>query len=62
MQPGGRHFRKSGQYTDDTLQALAVAESLLVCRGFDPSDLIQRLLVGYKKASGMVRPNLFCIL
>lgn len=49
MRPGGRHFRNAGQYTDDTLQALAVAESLLVCRGFDPNDLVQRLFVGYKK-------------
>ncbi|MDD1701687.1 MAG: ADP-ribosylglycohydrolase family protein, partial [Methanoregula sp.] len=49
MRPGGRHFRKTGQYTDDTLQALAVAESLVKCGGFDPSDLVQRLLSGYKK-------------
>jgi len=49
MRSGGRHFRKAGQYTDDTLQALAVAESLLVCREFDLSDLVQRLLSGYKK-------------
>jgi len=48
MQPGGRHFRKTGQVTDDTLQALAVAESLLSCRGFDGSDLVLRLLEGYR--------------
>lgn len=49
MRPGGRHFRKAGQYTDDTLQALAVAESLIACREFDPSDLVQRFFSGYEK-------------
>ena len=49
MRPGGRHFRNAGQYTDDTLQALAVVESLLACRGFNQSDLVQRLLSGYEK-------------
>jgi len=48
MRPGGRHFRKAGQYTDDTLQALAVTESLLTCRSFNSSDLVLRLLSGYK--------------
>ena len=48
MLPGGRHFRKAGQLTDDTLQAMAVAESLAVCREFNPSDIIQRLLSGYE--------------
>jgi ADP-ribosyl-[dinitrogen reductase] hydrolase len=47
MRPGGRHFRTAGQYTDDTLQACAVAKSLLACRDFNPSDLVQRLLCGY---------------
>jgi ADP-ribosyl-[dinitrogen reductase] hydrolase len=47
MRPGGRHSRNAGQFTDDTLQALAVAESLLACKGFDGSDLILRLLEGY---------------
>jgi len=49
MRPGGRHFRNAGQYTDDTLQALALAESLVACRGFDPVDTVQRLLSGYEK-------------
>lgn len=48
MLPGGRHFRKAGQITDDTLQALAVAESLLSCGGFAPEDLVTRLLAGYE--------------
>ncbi|MDD1695480.1 MAG: ADP-ribosylglycohydrolase family protein [Methanoregula sp.] len=49
MLPGGRHFRKKGEITDDTLQALAVAESLIACRAFRPSDLIPRLIYGYNK-------------
>ena len=48
MRPGGLHFRKKGQITDDTLQALAVMESLLFCRGFDQKDLLSRLLSGYE--------------
>ncbi len=49
MRPGGRHFRIKGEVTDDTLQAVAVAESLGACRGFDQKDLISRLISGYKK-------------
>jgi ADP-ribosyl-[dinitrogen reductase] hydrolase len=49
MLPGGRHFRKKGEITDDTLQSLAVAESLIACRGFCPNDLIPRLIVGYNR-------------
>ena len=49
MRPGGRHFRKKGSITDDTLQAMAVAESLAACKGFNQKDLISRLFSGYKK-------------
>jgi len=49
MRPGGRHFRKKGAITDDTLQAMAVAESLADCRGFNQKDLISRLFSGYGK-------------
>jgi ADP-ribosyl-[dinitrogen reductase] hydrolase len=49
MLPGGRHSRKKGQITDDTLQAMAVAESLAACGGFNQKDLILRLLRGYEK-------------
>jgi ADP-ribosyl-[dinitrogen reductase] hydrolase len=49
MRPGGRHFRKKGAITDDTLQAMAVAESLAACRGFNQKDLISRLFSGYEK-------------
>lgn len=47
MRPGGRHFRKKGEVTDDTLQAIAVAESLASCGRFDPEDLVEKLFLGY---------------
>jgi len=49
MQSDRLRGRKAGRYTDDTLQAIAVAESLILCRGFDPDDLIGRLIDGYRK-------------
>jgi len=48
MLPGGLHFRKRGQITDDSLQAMAVAESLVACGEFDQKDLISRLISGYE--------------
>jgi ADP-ribosyl-[dinitrogen reductase] hydrolase len=36
-----------GMYTDDTLQAMALARSLVVSRGFSPEDCMARLLEGY---------------
>ena len=49
MLPGGRHFRKKGEITDDTMKAMAVAESLAACRGSNQKDLISRLFSGYEK-------------
>ena len=40
---GGRHFRKKGEFTDDTLQAGAVAESLVAWRGFCENGVIEKL-------------------
>ncbi len=48
MEAGGRYPRAAGSYTDDTLQAAAVAESLVVCRGFCAGDLMTRLISGYR--------------
>ncbi|MDD1716600.1 MAG: ADP-ribosylglycohydrolase family protein [Methanolinea sp.] len=45
--PGGRMARKAGSYTDDTCQALALAESLAACRAFCPEDFMTRLLRDY---------------
>ena len=44
---GGRHSRKNGEFTDDTLQAIAVAQSLVACRGFCESDLVKKLSESY---------------
>jgi ADP-ribosyl-[dinitrogen reductase] hydrolase len=57
MLPGGRHSRKKGQITDDTIQAMAVAESLTVCGGFNQNDLILRLLCGYEKSPEWYGPT-----
>jgi ADP-ribosyl-[dinitrogen reductase] hydrolase len=54
MRPGGRHFRKKGEITDDTLQAIAVAKSLAACRGFCETDLVEKLSAAY-----IVRPEWF---
>ena len=52
---GGRHFRKKGEFTDDTLQAIAVAESLVACRGFCENDLVEKLSESLYSKTGMVR-------
>jgi ADP-ribosyl-[dinitrogen reductase] hydrolase len=44
---GGRHSRKKGEFTDDTLQAIAVAQSLGASRGFCESDLVKKLSESY---------------
>lgn len=52
--PGGRHFRKRGEFTDDTLQAIAVAESLVACREFCETEIVKKLSESY-----IVRPEWF---
>lgn len=49
MLPGGRLPRRKGEVTDDTLQALAVAESLLASQGFDPNDMMTRFIAMYRR-------------
>jgi len=41
MQPG---YLPAGSYTDDTEMMIAVAESLIRCRGFDPADMVNSFL------------------
>lgn len=43
--------------TDDTLQALAVALSLVVSRGFSPEDCMARLLEGYLRCPQFYGPT-----
>lgn len=57
MLPGGRFPRRRGEVTDDTLQALAVAESLLACHGFDPEDLMARFIVMYRRSPQWFGPT-----
>lgn len=57
MLPNGRHPRRVGEITDDTLQALAVAASLVACRGFDPDDLMARLVIVYSNKQQWFGPT-----
>lgn len=47
MSGGGIHNTLPGQYTDDTLQASALARTLIECGGFNPDDFAQRLVLVY---------------
>ena len=42
MVGGGKFRLQPGEWTDDTAMALCLAESLVVCRGFDALDQMQR--------------------
>jgi ADP-ribosyl-[dinitrogen reductase] hydrolase len=44
-------------YTDDTLQALAIARSLAISRGFSPEDCMARLLEGFRTAPQFYGPT-----
>ena len=44
LRRGGEVVRAGGMYTDDTQQALVLAESLLACGRVDPADVADRLL------------------
>lgn len=49
MRGGGNHGRVKGGWTDDTLQMLAVADSLITCRGFSAEDQLTRMITGYRR-------------
>lgn len=57
MMDGGPYYRKAGGITDDSLQALAVACSLIECRMFDPSDLVPRLVKAYQENPSFFGPT-----
>ena len=42
MVGGGPFNLRPGEWTDDTSMALCLAESLLVCQGFNPTDQLER--------------------
>lgn len=47
---GGGPFRlEPGQWTDDTSMALCLAESLIVCEGFDARDQMERYVLWWKE-------------
>lgn len=46
---GGPFGLKPGQWTDDTAMALCLAESLIECRGFDPTDQLTRYCRWYRE-------------
>jgi ADP-ribosyl-[dinitrogen reductase] hydrolase len=43
MVGGGPFHLLAGQYSDDTSQALCLAESLIECRGFEPKNVMEKL-------------------
>ena len=49
MVGGGVNNLRPGQWTDDTSMALCLATSLIECRGFDPSDQMQRYVRWWKE-------------
>lgn len=57
MLPGGLHPRRAGDVTDDTLQALALAESLALCGRFDADDLMQRLIRRWRETPEWFGPT-----
>jgi ADP-ribosyl-[dinitrogen reductase] hydrolase len=52
-----REMPEGGMYTDDTLQAMALARSLVVSRGFSPEDCMARLLEGYLRFPQLYGPT-----
>ncbi len=56
MLGGGPFDLKPGQWTDDTSMALCLAESLVECDGFDPTDQMRRYVrwwrEGYMSSTG----------
>lgn len=47
-QPSAYHKLSAGQWTDDTMMARALAESLMSCNGYYPRDVADRYLAWYR--------------
>ncbi|MHC1626543.1 MAG: ADP-ribosylglycohydrolase family protein [Methanoculleaceae archaeon] len=62
MAGGGIHGTRPGHYTDDTIQACAVAESLVHCHGFNAADIVRRLLRGYMRHPWFFGPTSSAVL
>jgi len=57
MKSGGIHAISRGECTDDTLQAMGLAQSLVLCRGFSSEDFISRLISGFEKEPAYYGPT-----
>lgn len=57
MRGGGVHHIQGGEITDDTLQAIGLAESLISCRGYSPEDFMERLIGAYEEAPEWYGPT-----
>ena len=57
MEHSWKSSRKAGIFTDDTAQALAIAESLAVCHGYCPSDVMRRLISRYEQDPDVYGPT-----
>lgn len=48
MVGGGPFNLQAGEWTDDTSMALCLADSLIICQGFDPTDQMTRYMRWFK--------------
>ena len=51
MTGGGPFGLRPGEWTDDTAMAVALAESLLACNGFDPRDAMDRFVAWWREGT-----------
>ncbi len=51
----------AGTYTDDTEMMIAVAESLMECRGFDGLDMARRFVDGFNPERGYGRGTVLAL-
>ncbi len=58
---GGPFGLNPGEWTDDTSMALCLAESLIECRGFDPTDQLRRYVRWYRQGHLSSRGRCFDI-
>ncbi|MCK9151671.1 ADP-ribosylglycohydrolase family protein [Methanobacterium alcaliphilum] len=61
FQSGGPHNLNKGEWTDDTSMALALAESLSKCQGFNPQDQMYRYCRWYDKGCLSIKGYCFDI-
>lgn len=57
MQEGGIHGIRRGHYTDDTLQAVAIARSLIQCGRFSSEDIMRRFITDFTRNPSVYGPT-----